>query len=386
MKKILIVDDEAQILKALSRTFLETDYELITEENSMNVLTLLESAEIDMVISDMRMPQLDGYKLLSMIKEKHPKIIRVILSGYADEKPMFQALLHNIANLYVFKPWINDEFTQNINNLFAINDELKAKDLLFTIENLNYTLLLQSCQEKLISLIEAENLDGLITEIEQDPKLSKLFIQIAKSTIYGVMPNTVKQAAIYIGLHNLKSFIRFLCTVCTLKLNISSSEEAELLCTHSFYTSRIFLFLFEAFLHKQPPEAAMFAGLLHNIGLMILSSSFKDKDNLSSFTIDDYFNLEHGEYELPHQQICAYYLEQWELPFPIYEAALYHHRPLNSNVIHHELVYCVHIAQTYAWKALGISDIEPVAPEIFERIGTTSTEFEKRLARYLKTQ
>ena len=119
MKKILIVDDEVQILKALSRMFLDTDYEIFTADNSMEALKLLETTEINMVISDMRMPEMDGYKLLSMIKDKYPDIIRIILSGYADEKPMFQALLHNVAKLYIFKPWNNDSFLESINKLFA---------------------------------------------------------------------------------------------------------------------------------------------------------------------------------------------------------------------------------------------------------------------------
>ncbi|MHB8131806.1 MAG: response regulator, partial [Mobilitalea sp.] len=108
MKKILLVDDEIQILKALSRMFLETDYEIFKAENGMDALNLLESTEIDMIICDMRMPLLDGYNLLTIVKEKYPKIIRVILSGYAEEKPMFKALLHNLAKLYVFKPWNNN--------------------------------------------------------------------------------------------------------------------------------------------------------------------------------------------------------------------------------------------------------------------------------------
>ncbi len=107
MKKIPIVDDEVQILKALSRVFFDTDYAIFTAESGQAALSLLEQHEIDLVISDMRMPLMDGYELLSKVKETYPDIIRIILSGYADESTVFKAILHNIAKFYLLKPWHN---------------------------------------------------------------------------------------------------------------------------------------------------------------------------------------------------------------------------------------------------------------------------------------
>lgn len=385
MKKILIVDDEVQILKALSRIFLETDYEIFTSQNSTEALELLEKNDIDMVLSDMRMPVLDGYKLLSLVKEKYPKIIRIILSGYADEKPMFQALLHNVAKLYVFKPWNNDDLLQKINKLFADDSVLKSQALLDKIEELGCTTVIPENCAKMNSFIEEENIDGLIAEIEQDSDISNLLLEVAKSAVYGVMPTKVKQTAIYIGLHNLKCFMSFACIVNASKKNTPMNEEPELLYKHSFLTNRIFLFLFEAFLHKQPPEAAMFAGLLHNIGLITLSNDLQRKEGKKQpLTLEDYYNSDLGDQKVLHQEIGAYLLEKWDLPFPIYEVALYHHRPIGSNIINQELVSCVHIAQAYAWKVLGISAFETVSPEVFESIGISADDFEKRLARYMK--
>jgi response regulator RpfG family c-di-GMP phosphodiesterase len=386
MKKILLVDDEIQILKALSRMFLDTDYEIFTAENGMDALKLIETTEIDMVISDMRMPMLDGYKLLSIVKEKYPKIIRIILSGYAEEKPMFRALLHNVAKLYVFKPWNNDVLLQNINKLFEDDTVLNSKDLMKMIEDMGCTTCMPENCEKMIALIEEEDIDTLISEMEQDPDISALLIQVAKSAVYGVMPNTVKQAAIYIGLHNLKCFMHWACIASATKQTANIEEAPELLWKHSYYTNRILLFLYETFLHKQPPEATLFAGLMHNIGLIILSKSLQMNGSLKqpNLTANDYIKLELGEYELNHQEIGAHFLDMWDIPFPMYEVALFHHRPLDSCIVFHELVSCVHIAQYYAWKSLGGTEQEPVSAEVFDSIGVSVEDFEKRLARYMK--
>ncbi len=384
MKKILIVDDEVQILKALSRMFLDTDYEIFTADNSMEALKLLETTEINMVISDMRMPEMDGYKLLSMIKDKYPDIIRIILSGYADEKPMFQALLHNVAKLYIFKPWNNDSFLESINKLFADEKELNSADLKARLEQIDCSCIMPENCNKMFALIEEENLDTLIEEIEQDTEISRLLMEVAKSGVYGAMPDKVKQAAIYIGLHNLKSFLRFACVMSSFG---SEDGGPKILCKHSYLTNRIFLFLFEVFLHKQPAESTMFAGLMHNIGLFLLLSNTKTGKAASS--VQDFVQLDYGEDEILHQELGAYFLDQWDLPFPVYETALYHHRPLDANVITHELVSCVHIAQAYAWKHLGSESLAgarsiSVDPAVFERIGVSVTDFEKRLAKYLK--
>lgn len=386
MKKILIVDDEVQILKALSRMFLETDYEIYTAENGMEALKLIETTEIDMVISDMRMPILDGYQLLSIIKEKYPKIIRVIISGYAEEKPMFRALLHNVAKLYVFKPWNNNELLENVHRLFADDMLLNSKDLMDMIEQMGCSSCMPENCEKLISLIEEENLEALIEEMDKDPVISDLLLQVGKSAVYGVMPNTVRQTANYIGLHNLKSFMHWACVAAgTAAQHEDRRNEPEILWKHAYLTNRIFLFLYETFFHKQPPEASMFAGLMHNIGLILLTRGLQKQGLLDEdLTLEDYALLDQNEYQMQHQEIGGHFIDLWDLPFPMYEIAAYHHRPADHCIVNYELVSCIHIAQHYAWRCMGASVADTMDNQIFDRIDVDIADFEKRLGRYLK--
>lgn len=385
MKKILIVDDEVQILKALSRMFLDTDYEIFTAENGMEALKLLEENEMDMLISDMRMPVLDGVKLLTIVKEKYPKIIRIILSGYADEKLMFRALLHNLAKLYIFKPWNNDSLVKDIEKLFADDVVLNSSELKKLIEDIDsHSTMPENC-EKMIRLTEEENMDALVKELERDPDISTLLIQVGKSAVYGVMPDTVRQTANYIGLHNLKCFLHWACVLSTTKDTDIEREEPALLWKHAYLTNRIFLFLYETFLHKQPPEGALFAGLMHNIGLIIVTAELEKKGKLKNRELThENLKIELGDYRISHQEIGAYFLELWDLPFPIYEAALYHHRPQDAGIVHHELVSIIYIAQHYAWLKLDATDIPPIEEAAFASINITREDFEKRLSRYLK--
>jgi len=386
MKKILVVDDEVQILKSFSRMFLETDYEIFTADNGMAALILIESNNIDMVISDMRMPLLDGYKFLYIVKEKYPNIIRIVLSGYAEEKSMFKAILHNVAKMYFFKPWNNDNVISTIDKLFAADIVLNSVELMKMIEDMGCTNMMPENCNNLLTLIEDENIEAFMDKLEQDTEVSTILMQVAKSAIYGVMPNTVRQAAVYIGMHNLKCFLHWACVISVLKSPDNINFDLEPLWQHSYLSNRIFLFLYEAFLHQQPIESGMFAGLMHNIGLLILTKSLQKKGDITQevLSLEDYYNLEHGEYILNHEEIGAHFLEMWDLPFPMYEVSLFHHRPLSTSIINKELVACVNIAQHYAYKTLGIKNLELVTPGVFDLIKISQEDFENKLSRYLK--
>ncbi|MDF2543823.1 MAG: signal transduction protein [Herbinix sp.] len=383
MKRILIVDDEVQILRTLSRLFLDTDYEAITAENGADALHLLEMTEVDLIISDMRMPLLDGYELLNQVKEKYPKIIRIILSGYAEESIMFKALLHNVARIYIFKPWNNTELMANLDHLFATDALLHSNEVSLLIEDIKESpVILPNCQ-KLVSLAEEENLDNLINEISADPVVSELLLQVAKTAIYGAMPSNVKQVAIYIGLRNLKCFLYWASVTNCDPLNDLAGSDMELLWKHSCYTNKFLLFIYESFLHKQPPEAALFSGLLHNTGFIILYKNLLAKQDGENKIID-LLTLEKGDLKVTHQQVGGYFLNSWDLPYPTVEAALYHHNPLEQNIVNFELVACVHLAQHYAWISLEKEDTNDFYPEVIERLGISKEIFDKKLAQFSK--
>ncbi|MEA4848706.1 MAG: response regulator [Clostridiaceae bacterium] len=113
-KALLFVDDEKQILKAIRRLFLDTDYTLYTAGSGEEALRILEKAKIDLIVADIRMPVMDGYELLKIVKKKYPSIIRLTLSGYAEEKLVTNALENNLAKLYLFKPWDNKTLISTI--------------------------------------------------------------------------------------------------------------------------------------------------------------------------------------------------------------------------------------------------------------------------------
>lgn len=105
MYRIMLVDDEVGILRALKRVLAGENYEVDVFSDQEQALARAKATKYDMIISDFRMPKMDGVALLSEFKKIQPDAVRIILSGYSDMDALIRAV--NRAEIYRFisKPW-----------------------------------------------------------------------------------------------------------------------------------------------------------------------------------------------------------------------------------------------------------------------------------------
>ena len=113
--KILLVDDEQNILKSLFRSLRNTGFTLLSATSGETGLTILEENDIDLVISDYRMPGMAGDEFLAKVKSKFPHIKRIMLSGYSSLDGARDVLEDGIADQLITKPWDTDELVATIN-------------------------------------------------------------------------------------------------------------------------------------------------------------------------------------------------------------------------------------------------------------------------------
>lgn len=102
---ILIVDDEPSVLSALRRLLHALPYHVLTAESGAAALNLLAAQEVDLVISDMRMPGMSGAELLSRVQALYPDIMRILLTGYSEIEAVVQAVNEGGIYRYLNKPW-----------------------------------------------------------------------------------------------------------------------------------------------------------------------------------------------------------------------------------------------------------------------------------------
>ncbi len=107
---ILIVDDELMMRNLLENILSREGYEIHSAEDGLKALELLKTRKIDIVITDMKMPSMDGFKLLGIIKREHPEIGMIIMTAYGDTYTVKDALLLG-ADEYVTKPFKSYEIS-----------------------------------------------------------------------------------------------------------------------------------------------------------------------------------------------------------------------------------------------------------------------------------
>ncbi|MCQ8182406.1 EAL domain-containing protein [Methylomonas sp. SURF-1] len=106
---ILLVDDEPNILSALRRCLRRDGYEILTAGSGEEVLELLANNPVMVILSDQRMPGMSGTEFLSRVKVMHPRMVRMILSGYADVTSITEAINKGEIYRYQTKPWDDDD-------------------------------------------------------------------------------------------------------------------------------------------------------------------------------------------------------------------------------------------------------------------------------------
>jgi len=105
---LLFVDDEEGVARALKRIFMAENYRILTASNGFDALDILESEDVNLVVSDYRMPGMSGAQLLKEIKSRWPAVIRIMLTGYADVQSVMGAVNEGAVYKFITKPW-NDE-------------------------------------------------------------------------------------------------------------------------------------------------------------------------------------------------------------------------------------------------------------------------------------
>lgn len=389
LEKILFVDDEVQILKAFRRLFMDTDYEIITAQSGEEALNILEEEEVNIIVSDMKMPNMTGYELLSKVKEKYPNIVRIILSGFSDERIVFDALQKNIAKLYILKPWENTSFINTLEKVFQIENVLKNNNVLKLINNAEELPTIKGSYQKIINTIDNEQeIYKIVESIECDYSIASKLLHIANSSYYGIKTGSVKRVVSYLGVDNIRNIVITSAFIDGFGFDPNYNEKVALLWKQSFVSNRIFNIIYNEFLNRKTPETAMTAGLLSNVGIIFLIHSFKEKymeifDRINE-TGENITEIENKAFGTNHQEIGGYLLRWWDIPLPVVEAALYHHNPLDENIINKEIVLVVHIAEKYAWDLLEERYFGNFTEKVFEELGIDKVKFENRLKESLE--
>jgi DNA-binding NtrC family response regulator len=139
--RLLFVDDEPGILKALGRVFRQENYEVITANNGTEALAVLAQGPVHLIISDFMMPGMNGAQLLREVKQNSPDTIRIMLTGHANTDAVMGAINDGAVYKFILKPWNDDDLRITValaleqfdliarNRVLKQENEKKAKEI-----------------------------------------------------------------------------------------------------------------------------------------------------------------------------------------------------------------------------------------------------------------
>jgi len=126
MKSILLVDDDPPVIEALRRTLHREGYRLFTASSGVQALGILETESIDVLVSDLEMPRMNGLELLARVRTQWPEVVRIVLTGGGSLESAITAINQGEVHRYLTKPWSNDQLREMMRGTMARLEALRG--------------------------------------------------------------------------------------------------------------------------------------------------------------------------------------------------------------------------------------------------------------------
>lgn len=368
MKRVLFVDDEQRVLDGLARMLrtLRNEWDMAFAAGAAEGLAMMEVEPFDVVVSDMRMPGMDGAAFLAQVRRCWPGTIRVVLSGHSELEAALRAV--PVAHQFLQKPCDSQTIRETVRRILAVREMLTSETLRATIGGLTTLPPQPKVYTKLLTVLSDEeyHTDDVTRLIEADVALAAKIMQLVNSAFFG-RPHSVanlRQAVCSLG----ASLLRNVALAGELGNALARDRRTPPgLLAKQQRQSQLSAAIAHRIMRDTPfAEDAFTAALLHDVGMLIVAGHYpKWLEKAVTAAARDRQPLHRKERELnpiTHAEAGAYLLGLWALPMPIVEAVAYHHTPAAVGSTGLDLVAAVHVADCLAQEALPVSRPFPEAP------------------------
>jgi putative nucleotidyltransferase with HDIG domain len=332
--RILFVDDEPLVLRSLKRaTALSSKrWQAVFVGGGTAALDRLAEGDIDVVVSDMQMPEMDGAELLTRVQERHPDVVRIVLSGHADPRLAFRAV--PVAHQFLTKPFDAHHLVRTLDRALALRALIGSADLRAVVGRDNRLPSAPRTYTALTRLLAKDDVSmrDVVAVIERDPALSARVAQLSASGFFRVPRtiNTIAGYASYLGIDVIKTLVLTVELANTFGMGsvVPAGFSMDELERHSLLVGNLARRMVT---DREDMEHAFIAGLLHEVGRLVLASR-RPQDYARAVLNggSEGQRLHQAERELfgsTHAEVGAYLLGLWGLPLEIVDAVASHHDP-----------------------------------------------------------
>lgn len=350
---ILFVDDEENILSGIKR-MLRSKRSLWTMEfvtSGAAALEFLKTRHVDVVVTDMRMPQMDGAELLAQVQALYPDTVRIVLSGYANREAVLRTI--GPSHRYLAKPCREDVLVGTIESSLRLRASLASDQIKGSVSGLARLPTLPRVYERILQELASEigSADTLAQVIEEDIATSAQLLKLTNSSYFGTARRvaTVKQAVQFLGFENVRAVVLLAGVFEQFRVFQPRMEAAvELLSQRSLALGIFARTIYESLLAKDPGEAFS-AGLLTHVGTLLLIANAPEKFTLAMAEVEKsgrpIEEVERSYFGASHAELGAYLLNLWGFNHEIVEAVAHHHLPSEAGDYRNDILIAVHVAQ-----------------------------------------
>jgi HD-like signal output (HDOD) protein len=369
-KRILFVDDELRILQSLERLLrpYRRELEATFANGGEAALAIMNACPFDILVTDIRMPKVDGIAVLQYAKAQHPHMIRIALSGQTDLESMIRSAC--LAHQFLAKPCGVEMLRDVINRIYDLYQQLRTKEMRIALASLGALPSLPVHYYELNEKLSGArvNREEIISLIERDVGMLSKLLQIVNSPVFGASKPivTARDAVFFVDLQMLRELL-----LVGQVFEICETPEANNFSVLNFYRHSLLVGSIASALVHTPSQAAeaFTAGMLHDVGMLVLAtrlpSLFEETNQRARQRKVPFYQAE--ERPATHALIGAALFSLWGLPYSVIEAVARHHE-----------------IESLRHREFGVLDAVYVSQLLVAQLEQNSQEFSELDDRYLR--
>lgn len=331
-QRVLFVDDEQAILEALRAVLRpqRREWDMVFALGGPAGVQEIENSKFDVVVTDMRMPIIDGATLLTRVKELQPHAVRLVLSGQTDAQTALKSVF--TAHQFLAKPCDIEKLRNVVKRCCELNELLASDELKSLCGDVS---VLPAAPTTYLAISKAlgdpnSSISDVARIVEREPTLCAKVLQVVNSAFFGLprAVSSVSQAATYLGTLALRDLALAMETIAssqtgkrTLPLTSYTAFQVNALAVgllgRRFFASE-----------RRRADDAFVAGMLRDMGHLVLAT----RPTTSDATSDH------------HAGLSAYLLGLWGIPHSVLEAVAFHEQPERVEHDQIEVVDVVNLA------------------------------------------
>lgn len=353
MKRILFVDDEDMLLQGLRRMIYrmrdqwEAEYSNCTDD----ALNRLANSRFDVIISDMRMPDMDGASLLREVSRLYPSMIRIILTGQADEDAIMRCA--GVAHLILTKPCDADVLNAALSRACGLTDLLEQSELKDVVSKMKLLPSIPQTYTELVRELKSDDpsIRKVAEIISRDVSMVARILHLANSA-YFIGRFTVTNptdAILRLGLRSIEGLVLYAHIFSLFDDKIAKSFNIDSIMTHSIQVGNYTRVLarHESLSERQISDAFT-AGIMHDVGKLMFAANLpQEYKQVVDITNNDGMSdweAEQQIFKTNHAVVGAYLMRLWGISDAITETIAFHHSPCDARHTEMDSLALVHIA------------------------------------------